>query len=358
MPETTTPAPATRPRLGGMALANGLLVHGPTHWAAAVQRADGSVAVASGRKPRFDIGAIGDLPIVRGVLRIGESVAVLPAMRRTLPEARFAVEEREATYTVGAALVTGVLARRFLRSPLAQETVSALVGLAPAIVSLRTSRAAAWHAVEHKSIAAYEAGGPDEVANASAYPKEHPRCGSNLIVPMMVATIGTNLLLRALPAQSASGDADRRRRDRRRCRRRGVRLRGPPSRASDRPRRPRHWPRHPGIDRYAGARARRDARRRGRPPGDLPRRGDRPPRPGSRRQRCRTVAIAYGWRMSHGTARRVIRDEQRAQTRCDAGLRLRPLPCQSTRCAAATTPMHTSPSRAKCSNTTDTAPGF
>jgi uncharacterized protein YqhQ len=205
MPETTTPAPATRPRLGGMALANGLLVHGPTHWAAAVQRADGSVAVASGRKPRFDIGAIGDLPIVRGVLRIGESVAVLPAMRRTLPEARFAVEEREATYTVGAALVTGVLARRFLRSPLAQETVSALVGLAPAIVSLRTSRAAAWHAVEHKSIAAYEAGGLDEVANASAYPKEHPRCGSNLIVPMMVATIGTNLLLRALPARRRPG---------------------------------------------------------------------------------------------------------------------------------------------------------
>jgi uncharacterized protein YqhQ len=197
--------PPSRPRLGGMALANGLLVHGPTHWAAAIQRADGSIAVASGRKPRFNIGAIGDLPVVRGVLRIGESVAVLPVMRRNLPEARFAIEEREAAYTVVGAFLTGVVARRRLRWPIAQETVSAVVGLAPAIVSLRTSRAAAWHAVEHKSIAAYEAGGLAEVARAGEYPKEHPRCGSNLIAPMMVATIGTNLLLRALPTDRRPG---------------------------------------------------------------------------------------------------------------------------------------------------------
>src|SRR5690242_4399728 len=38
-------------RLGGMALRNGLLVHGPTHWAAAVRRSDGSIEVASERKP-------------------------------------------------------------------------------------------------------------------------------------------------------------------------------------------------------------------------------------------------------------------------------------------------------------------
>ena len=40
-------------RLGGMALRNGLLVHGPTHWAAAVRRKDGSLVVGSGRKPRL-----------------------------------------------------------------------------------------------------------------------------------------------------------------------------------------------------------------------------------------------------------------------------------------------------------------
>ena len=35
-----------------MALRNGLLVHGPTHWAAAVRDRDGEIRVASGRKPR------------------------------------------------------------------------------------------------------------------------------------------------------------------------------------------------------------------------------------------------------------------------------------------------------------------
>src|ERR1700754_1595068 len=41
-------------RLGGMALRNGLLVHGPKHWAAAVRADDGTIVVASGPKPRVE----------------------------------------------------------------------------------------------------------------------------------------------------------------------------------------------------------------------------------------------------------------------------------------------------------------
>ena len=46
----TAPVPEDKLRLGGMALRNGLLVHGPTHWAAAVRtrrRDQGGL----GRKP-------------------------------------------------------------------------------------------------------------------------------------------------------------------------------------------------------------------------------------------------------------------------------------------------------------------
>ena len=39
-------------RLGGMALRNGLLVHGPTHWAAAVRAPGRRRSAASGGKPR------------------------------------------------------------------------------------------------------------------------------------------------------------------------------------------------------------------------------------------------------------------------------------------------------------------
>ena len=37
-------------RLGGMALPNGVLVHGPTSWACAIRTKDGGIDVASGRK--------------------------------------------------------------------------------------------------------------------------------------------------------------------------------------------------------------------------------------------------------------------------------------------------------------------
>ena len=49
------PVPEDKLRLGGMALRNGLLVHGPTHWAAAVRTNEGEVKVASGPKPRVTV---------------------------------------------------------------------------------------------------------------------------------------------------------------------------------------------------------------------------------------------------------------------------------------------------------------
>jgi uncharacterized protein YqhQ len=50
---------------------------------------------------------------------------------------------------------------------------------------------AAYHGVEHKAIAAYEQG-TDDVAGV---PKEHDRCGSNLVAPMMLLSAGGTVLL-------------------------------------------------------------------------------------------------------------------------------------------------------------------
>ena len=139
------------------------------------------MVIASGRKHLLRAGRLTDLPVARGLVRLGEAFAVLPAVRRGLPQARFAMEDRRAA--LGGARrgdASPRLARRRLRSVLAQEAVGAVAGLAPALLTLRGSQAAVWHAVEHKSIAAYEAGGADEVANAAAHAKEHDRCGSNL----------------------------------------------------------------------------------------------------------------------------------------------------------------------------------
>jgi uncharacterized protein YqhQ len=62
------------------------------------------------------------------------------------------------------------------------------------MVALRDRDLAAYHGVEHKAIAAYEQG----VEDPATVPKEHDRCGSNLIAPMMLLSAGGTLLLERL----------------------------------------------------------------------------------------------------------------------------------------------------------------
>jgi uncharacterized protein YqhQ len=181
--------PGPRLRLGGMALRNGLLVHGPTSWAAAARASDGAIAVASGEKPRVP-SRLASLPLLRGPLRLGEGFAFIPLARRRLPAARLPLEDARVLATaIGAAALAAVLRR--LRIPvLARESAAGLLGLLPALVALRGSELAAYHGVEHKAIGAYEQGrSPREVA------KEHERCGSHLIVPMLALSVGGQLAL-------------------------------------------------------------------------------------------------------------------------------------------------------------------
>ncbi len=177
-------------RLGGMALRNGLLVHGPTHWAAAVRTKDGDVKVASGRKPT--LGTTFDrVPGVRGVARLGEAFAVIPLVKRALPEAKLPMQDVRTVASMAGAAVAGRLIRQKGPRTLARETGVALISLAPALLALRQGELASWHGVEHKAIAAYEQDG--QTADAS---KEHDRCGSNLVAPMLAATAAGSVAVR------------------------------------------------------------------------------------------------------------------------------------------------------------------
>jgi uncharacterized protein YqhQ len=186
------PVPEDKLRLGGMALRNGLLVHGPTHWAAAVRTPDGALKVASGPKPR--VNTFDDVPGLRGLVRLGEAFAVIPLVKRGLPEAKLAFENPSVLGVAAGASIAGTLIKRRLRGT-GGELGAALISLAPAVFALRGGELAAYHGVEHKSIAAYEADTPD-AADAA---KEHERCGSHLMAPMIAANLaGTLLLKRAL----------------------------------------------------------------------------------------------------------------------------------------------------------------
>jgi uncharacterized protein YqhQ len=72
-----------------------------------------------------------------------------------------------------------------------RELAQAALGLAPAMVALGDRDLAAYHGVEHKAIGAYEAGS-DDPASAT---KEHERCGSNLVAPMLVLSAAGQLLV-------------------------------------------------------------------------------------------------------------------------------------------------------------------
>ncbi len=170
-------------RLGGMALANGLLVHGPTHWSAAIRSSDGAIVVASGAKPRLRA-RVTRVPGVRGLAGFAEALAVIPLVRRALPEARLPFEAPRVVLAAATAAAAATLLRRR-----GSDLGAMAVSVAPSLVALSTGEVAAYHGAEHKTIGAYETGAAD-------HSKEHDRCGSHLMAPLLAANMAGAALLK------------------------------------------------------------------------------------------------------------------------------------------------------------------
>ncbi len=178
-----------RVRLGGMALANGVLVHGPTSWACAVRLDDGRLKVVARRK-RVQASKV-QSALLRGPARMAEALGLLPAVKRALPEAQLPFERPGVIAAMfGSVVVSGALRRSRLR-PAARELATNLLSLAPAVLSLRGGEVAAYHGAEHVSIGSYEHG--------ASRPKEHERCGSHLIGPMIVTSAVAGVAAERVP---------------------------------------------------------------------------------------------------------------------------------------------------------------
>ena len=178
-------------RLGGMALGNGLMVHGPTHWAAAVRTKDGEIKVASGRKPDLGSRAVENVPGIRGVAKLAEAFALVPIVKRNLPEAKLPMQDPRTLGAMAAAAAAGHGLRSAGKRTVGREAAIAAISLMPAMLALRSGELASYHGVEHKAIGAYEEDG--EAAEAT---KEHERCGSNLVAPMLASATAGNVLVR------------------------------------------------------------------------------------------------------------------------------------------------------------------
>ena len=76
------------------------------------------------------------------------------------------------------------------------------MSLAPALLALRSGDLAAYHGVEHKAIAGYEEG-----ADAADADKEHDRCGSHLVAPMLAAAAVGNVAFRRAGLRGPAAEA-------------------------------------------------------------------------------------------------------------------------------------------------------
>jgi uncharacterized protein YqhQ len=179
-------------RLGGMALANGVLVHGPTAWACAIRTEGGQLKVVAKHK-RLRSSKV-ESPLLRGPVRLLDAMAIIPEIRHALPEARLPFQRPVVLAAMlGSATVVRVLRGSRSVGPAAQELVSGLLSVAPAALALRGSDVAAYHGAEHISIGSYEQG--------KRAAKEHDRCGSHLIGPLLATTAIGNTLAAHAPAQ-------------------------------------------------------------------------------------------------------------------------------------------------------------
>src|SRR6266496_3312348 len=172
-----------------MALRNGVLVHGPTAWACAVRLPDGSLKVAAERKRLR--GASIKSPFIRGPVRLLEAMAVIPTVKRRLPEAKLPFERPRILASMFASVVAVRVVRGSRLAPAAQELTAGLLALAPALLSLRGNELAAYHGAEHISIGTYEHDEPRA--------REHERCGSHLIGPLLATTAAANAVAATVP---------------------------------------------------------------------------------------------------------------------------------------------------------------
>jgi uncharacterized protein YqhQ len=221
--------------LGGQAVLEGVMMRGVSHWAVAVRKPTSEQLAEGGITPRE--GALGEievtrfpldsvtrrhrllrLPIVRGVVALGSSLAIgfralEVSANAQLPPDEEAAEPQEIPRgmwagTVIVALVLAIVL--FFLVPVGITSLikgelgsSVLFWLVEGIV--RTAiflgymlllsrvrdlrRVFEYHGAEHKTISCFEAGLPLTPANAQRFSRLHPRCGTSFLLVVMIVAI-------------------------------------------------------------------------------------------------------------------------------------------------------------------------
>jgi uncharacterized protein YqhQ len=202
--------------IGGQAVLEGVMMRGPSTWALAVRKPDGEIAEVN--RPIHSVMArhwFFRLPIVRGIIALGESLAI--GFRALAISANYAAQEEgqevETELSRGAiifafAIAIGFAIMLFKVTPalivnwLPIETtgwfviVEGLIRVSIFVLYLLVisllpdlRRVFEYHAAEHKVINAYEAGEELVPERVQRFSLIHPRCGTAFLLWVMVIVI-------------------------------------------------------------------------------------------------------------------------------------------------------------------------
>jgi uncharacterized protein YqhQ len=204
--------------IGGQAVLEGVMMRGPSAWSVAVRKPDGGIAEVN--RPIASVLLRHRwlrIPIVRGVIALGESLAI--GFRALAISANYAAQQEDDDGEVQTELSRGQLLFAFgiaigfarllfkvspalitnwlpIESTGAFVVVEGLVRVTIFIAYLLLisllpdlKRVFQYHAAEHKAINAYEAGAELEPETVSRYSLLHVRCGTAFLLYVMVIAI-------------------------------------------------------------------------------------------------------------------------------------------------------------------------
>jgi uncharacterized protein YqhQ len=202
--------------VGGQAVLEGVMMRTPSNWAVAVRKPDGEIAqvcrvITSPMATR----RVYRLPVIRGVVALGESLAI--GFRALAISANYAAQTEDededfelsrgqiifafaiaigfalALFKVGPALITSFLDIETTQLFVVVEGLIrvgifiAYLVLISLLPDLR--RLFQYHAAEHKAINAYEAGEELTPERVDRFSLIHPRCGTAFLLWVMVIAI-------------------------------------------------------------------------------------------------------------------------------------------------------------------------
>jgi uncharacterized protein YqhQ len=204
--------------IGGQAVLEGVMMRGPSAWSVAVRKPDGDIAEVN--RPIASVLLRHRwlrIPIVRGVVALGESLAI--GFRALAISANYAAQQEDDKGEVQTELTRGQLLFAFgiaigfalllfkvspalITNWLPIESTGAFViveGLVRVTIFIAylllisllpdLKRVFQYHAAEHKAINAYEAGEQLEPETVSRYSLLHVRCGTAFLLYVMVVAI-------------------------------------------------------------------------------------------------------------------------------------------------------------------------